>query len=83
MLRRRTAAPLTAAFLVALLEARASHAFCRTTTCETCVQPTGGCVNEGHPLYWPITCVTYDVQQDGSKAASYDTAREIADLAFV
>jgi hypothetical protein len=82
MLRRRSAAPLAAAFLLALLEASTGHAFCRTTTCETCTQPTGGCVIEGHPLYWPITCVTYDVQQDGSKSAPYDTARDIADAAF-
>src|SRR5258706_16441256 len=82
MLRRRPAAAFAPALLLGLLRASSSHAFCRTTTCETCVQPTGGCVLEGHPLYWPITCVTYDVQQDASKFAEFAKANEIADLSF-
>jgi hypothetical protein len=39
-------------------------------------------VLEGVPLHWPITCVTYDVQQDASKYADFPAANEIADLSF-
>jgi hypothetical protein len=46
------------------------------------VQPAGGCITDGAPLYWPVTCVTYDVQQNASKYASFDTANEIANDAF-
>jgi hypothetical protein len=82
MLRRRTAPAFAAVVLLGLFAASRSDAFCRTTTCETCQQPAGGCVLEGVPLYWPVTCVTYDVQQDASKYADFPTANEIADLSF-
>ncbi len=81
MLARRAAA-LSAFFLVGLIGNKAAHAFCRTTTCEDCPQVSRECVEEGAPLYWPIHCVTYDVQKDASRYADFDTANTVADLAF-
>jgi hypothetical protein len=59
-----------------------SAAFCRTTTCEACIQPVPGCVTEGHVLFWPVTCVSYDVQKDASTTADFATADGIAGSAF-
>src|SRR5882672_3928654 len=81
MLARRTAAIVT--FLViGLAGKRRADAFCRTTTCESCEQPFRECVNEGISLYWPIHCVTYDVQKDASRSADFETANAVADAAF-
>src|SRR5262249_22036433 len=57
-------------------------AFCRTTTCDTCDQAAGSCVSEGTFLYWAARCISYDVQQDGSKWASFDQVNAAAQAAF-
>jgi len=81
--RARTGAALAAgAMLVALLWSARASAFCRTTTCVDCTPPATGCVTEGIPLFWTSDCVTYNVQQAGSKWASFDETSAIADLAF-
>jgi len=44
--------------------------YCRTTTCdprkESCGPPRG-CPTRGIPLFWPSQCVTFSVQEDGSR----------------
>jgi hypothetical protein len=78
----RRAVAVVAVALFGLGYGSKSHAYCRTTTCETCVQPAGACIEEGHQLYWPVSCMTYDVQADASRWADYETARAIADVSF-
>jgi Matrixin len=62
-------------------------AYCLTTTCEagtgTC-DMVGDCITSGTPLYWPNSCVSFDVQKDGSKllGISYDTVHSVAQNAF-
>src|SRR5437868_4319055 len=80
MLRERAGA--LAVVLIGLSYSATSRAWCRTTTCETCQQPAGGCVTEGALLYWPVSCVTFDVQQDASKSADFETANRIAGESF-
>lgn len=70
------------ALLLGLTWSSAAAAYCRTTTCDTCEQPRDACVTEGAPLYWAAHCVSYDVQKDGSKWASYDEIVAAADKAF-
>ena len=84
MRRRNAAIACAAASLAAVLLIGTSPAqgFCRTTTCETCVPPAGGCVTEGIPLFWPGPCVIYDLQQDASKWASLEVATQLVDSAF-
>ena len=59
-----------------------AQAFCRTTTCKNCEQPSDGCVTQGIPLFWPVACVSYDLQKDASRWASLDEASAVADRAF-
>ncbi|HKQ69750.1 MAG TPA: matrixin family metalloprotease [Polyangiaceae bacterium] len=68
--------------LVGLASSRAASAFCRTTTCDKCTAVAGACVTEGHPLFWPVTCINYDVQQRASTQADLDQVTAIADAAF-
>jgi hypothetical protein len=69
--------------LVALLLAGAvltssagAQAFCRTKTCETeqCVRNAQGCLLDGRPLYWPVSCISFAVQRDGSATSGIDFA---------
>jgi hypothetical protein len=58
-------------------------AFCRTTTCQNCTPPPGGCVTEGVPVYWPVNCIGFDVQQDASaKWVDFAHASAVAARAF-
>src|SRR5690348_16517784 len=82
MLPKHAASSYVVIFVV-LTYCNASAAFCRTTTCNSCVQPIQDCVTEGHPLFWPVTCVSYDVQQNASKWADFPTANAIANSAFL
>lgn len=64
---------------VNLTAASSAFAFCRTTTCDSgeaceedpsrCCQrdPVTGCVTSHPQLYWPSSCVSYSVQEDGSE----------------
>jgi hypothetical protein len=79
---RKHAALFGGAALFVLAYSSTSAAFCRTTTCETCLQPIQDCVTEGHTLFWPVSCVSYDVQQNASKTADFNTANGIAESAF-
>jgi Matrixin len=68
--------------IAALLPASPAAAYCRSTTCEKCVPPAVGCVEEGLPLHWPPGCVSWDMQQDASKWASLEIATNLVDAAF-
>lgn len=81
MLRDKSAV-FAAALILGLTWSGAAAAFCRTTTCDTCEQPIGACVMQGAQLYWASHCISYDVQQDGSKWATYDQIVNAADKAF-
>jgi hypothetical protein len=71
-----------AVLVMGLLSASRASAYCRTTTCITCPAPATGCVTQGTDLYWTSSCLSYDVQQDGSRWATVDQISSIADLAF-
>ncbi len=76
-----------AAAALTLCFAAPSFAYCLTRTCDpstgTC-EHTGICYTSGMPLFWPNSCVSFDVQQDGSKklGISADTLDAIATKAF-
>jgi hypothetical protein len=79
--------PALAAAALTLTLAGHSAAFCLTRTCDP---TTGMCVFEGQcnmsgqQLFWPSSCVSYDVQKDGSPklGISYDTLHTIVVNAF-
>lgn len=82
------------------LSARA-EAYCRTKACDTepsygdiwdeeaqpteCVRNAQGCYEQGAPLFWPSTCLSFAVQRAGSKTSEidYETADAIIEAAFV
>ena len=72
-----------------LLAAPVASAYCRTTTCdptsgnEDCKVDAEGCATAGHPLYWPESCTSYSVADDGSElhGISYDELQALADKA--
>ncbi len=72
-------AALGAAFLSRVPEARA---FCATHGCnnnrQSCVYDARGCLQTGPRLHWGSSCVSFDVQKDGSplRGISYDVAHE-------
>jgi hypothetical protein len=66
----------------ALAATQEADAFCRTTTCEVCVPPKGGCVTDGLPLYWASSCVGYNLQQDASIQVPLPVATGVVDRAF-
>ncbi len=82
-MRPRTPRRTLALFAVAasLAVAPSARAFCRTTTSPTPADyepAVSGCWTEGLPVYWANACVSFDVQENGSKQISYDVAvREI------
>ncbi len=67
------------------VDARADY--CRTKACDNqpayddvwqtmpdppCQRDSVGCLIQGTPLYWPQTCISFSVQQDGSPAQHID-----------
>jgi len=91
-------AALAAAALTSV--ATPAHAeYCRTKACDDhlgyddvwqtepdppCTQTLNGCRLEGQPLYWPHSCLSYSVQQDGSpkEQIDYDTLHYVVEQAF-
>jgi Matrixin len=72
--------PRFALALGILMAAPAAHAFCRTTTCSPTVQArlctfANGCVRGGLPLAWPSSCVSFSIQEDGSKQRDITAAQ--------
>jgi hypothetical protein len=80
------------AFAVAVAAAswaRPAGAWCRTTTCDaagdqTDCQVVAGCSKSGLPLYWPERCLSFGVQENGSKKRqiTWQTTDQIVRLAF-
>ncbi len=75
--------------LVALLSISTdAHAFCLTHGCDAtkqvCEYDANGCMVTGPELRWPSSCVSYDVQKDGSalRGISYDDAHAAIGQAF-
>jgi hypothetical protein len=66
---------------LALVAADAS-AYCRRTTASTAAAGPSGCVEEGHPLYWPSSCVGYHMNQSASEQVSLADASSIMAGAF-
>lgn len=88
MKARFAALALGCASLFAAARARADY--CRTKACDNqpayddvwqtmpdppCQRDSVGCLLEGMPLYWPATCISFSVQQDGSPAQEIDYER--------
>jgi len=75
---RRALAVLTALFAASLLAPREASAFCRTWTCnptkETCPPDPGnpacpgGTPGTHHPLFWPVPCVGFALNQNAIKS---------------
>lgn len=71
-----------AVVLAGVSGASLSFAYCRTTTCDGCVQPINGCVQDGHPLYWVSGCVSYNLQRDSSAQVPLSVATTLAARSF-
>ncbi|HSC89858.1 MAG TPA: matrixin family metalloprotease [Polyangiaceae bacterium] len=76
--------------------ASGAHAYCRTTTCDEsadcttnpidcCTRDGQGCDTNGKVLYWPSSCVSWSVQEDGSLAQGIDaeTTEQVVGEAFL
>jgi MYXO-CTERM domain-containing protein len=79
-----------AALLGTLLASNAAFAYCRTMACSNkdpmlaCSTDSNGCLVNDRPLYWPTSCISFGIQEDGSRAdnISYEAMRQIVDTAF-
>ncbi len=87
-MRRLLVAALVA---VATLSAGAgARAYCRERTCDpadpkqSCDTDVSGCVLTGAPLFWSSSCISFDVQAEGSpkKRIDADQVTETASRAF-
>ncbi len=69
----------------ALAAPTTAHAFCRTTT-----QPIpanynparGSCFSQGLFLFWRNACVSYSINENGSRNIAYDDAKRVIDESF-
>ena len=76
--------------LAAFATATQASAFCRTFSCDpsksTCARDTRdpSCSAGGKPLFWPVSCVSFSLQKDASKAQgiTFEKFQTIADQAF-
>jgi hypothetical protein len=62
-----------------------AHAFCRTTTVPVMAdfQPRPDkCWDQGVPLFWKNSCVSYSVQRNASKAVAFEDAANGTSKAF-
>jgi hypothetical protein len=87
------AALVFAASIATVLVAASAEAFCRTTTCDSKLEPCAvelGCNVGGKPLFWQEKCVSFATQKDGShrqtsfepNGISYEVADHVFQLAF-
>jgi hypothetical protein len=81
-LMRPSALGAGALFLAFTSVSSPAAAFCRTTTCDTCVDPETQCPSGGPALIWPRSCVSYDLQVGASVQIDLDSATGAADQAF-
>lgn len=65
---------------------RDARAFCRTMTEKAPPDydavANGGCFNQGVPLFWRNSCVSYDIQRSASRKVSYEDASNLMSVAF-
>jgi hypothetical protein len=97
-MRRAWSAAAALGSLVVAFASDAS-AFCRTKACDNkpayddvwqempdppCTRDAFGCPVNGTPLHWPATCISFDVQRDGSASdgIDYETASAVINEAF-
>lgn len=79
-----------AASALCVLFSGPSHGYCLTRTCDPktqnaqCEFDAFGCNQTGKPLVWPTSCVSFDVQKDGSVKSniSYDQLHQVVINAF-
>jgi hypothetical protein len=77
-----------AAAAITLTVSVQGFAYCLTRTCDpgsgTCETDDHNCIISGKVLYWPNSCVSFDVQKDGSAklGIDYDTVHGIVAKAF-
>jgi Matrixin len=63
----------------------AAHAYCRTTTepLPANYSPDRrGCYNEGLFLFWRNACVSYSINENGSRNIPYEEAKRVIDESF-
>ena len=88
-----------AAALLAAVTGTARADYCRTKACDNhlgyddvwqsepdppCTTMDNGCRLEGEPLYWPHSCLSFSVQQDGSpkEGIDYESLHTVVQQAF-
>jgi len=86
--RARHRALSVALSLAVLASASGAAAFCQTRGCndrtQDCEYDEDGCLLSGHLLHWGSSCISFDVQQDGSalRGISYDAAHDAIRAGF-
>jgi hypothetical protein len=75
---------LAAVALCALTLPTTAHAYCRTTTqpLPANYSPGRGCFTQGLVLFWRNACVSYSINQEGSRNIDYTDAKRIIDESF-
>ncbi|MBX3208949.1 MAG: matrixin family metalloprotease [Labilithrix sp.] len=75
---------LAAVALCTLAVPTAAHAYCRTTTQQLPpnYSPSRGCFTQGLFLFWRNACVSYSINQAGSRNIPYEEAKRVIDDAF-
>lgn len=74
--------------LAVFWSAASAAAFCQTRGCnddkQDCEYDENGCLLSGHLLHWGSSCISFDVQRDGSalRGISYDAAHEAIRAGF-
>src|SRR5688572_21056065 len=76
--------------LAGMLAPRSAAAYCRTMGCSkdkpelACTFDGNGCLDNGLPLFWASSCISFGVQKDGSRAdgIDYDAARHVIEQSF-
>ncbi len=87
---RRSPKLIASAALLYLLLPQSAQAFCQTMACSDkdpdlrCTVDENNCPANDRPLFWPTSCLSFGVQEDGSRNdnISYETMREIVETAF-
>jgi hypothetical protein len=82
--RRGMRLTLAAVAFCAAFAPAAAHAYCRTTTqpVPANYSPSRGCFTDGLYLFWRNACVSYSLNQSGSRTVPYDAAKQVIDNAF-
>lgn len=86
--------PAWTVFLAGTMTSLSAHAYCRTTTCDPnvscsdrpndCCKVVASCDQNGIPISWPNSCVSFNIQEDGSelREISAEQLSDIVDDAF-